>query len=101
RTWSAAFRNRFPGSATCELPLFRGLQAGGGRAEIFPEMLQRAHDGGGGEAAERKERAEFHGAAEVFDDGDVLGHAVAGANLVDGLGAAGRSDPAGRALAAG
>ena len=32
---------------------------------------------------------------------DVLRHALAGADLVDGLDAAGRADPAGRALAAG
>src|SRR5580704_3997240 len=82
-------------------PLLRGLKPHGCGAEIFPEMFQRAHDGVGGEAAQRAERTELHGVAEVFDDGDVLRHALAGADLVDGLDAAGRPDPARRALAAG
>src|SRR3981081_1109693 len=82
-------------------PLFRSLQARRGRTKIFPEMFQWAHDRVGREAAQRAERTELHGVAEVFDHGDVLGHAVAGADLVDGLDAAGRADPAGRALAAG
>src|ERR1700693_3745671 len=81
--------------------LFRSLQARGGRAKIFPEMFKRAHDGVGREAAQRAERAEFHGVAEVSDDGDILRPAVPSANLVDGLATAGRADPAGRALAAG
>src|SRR6202030_765052 len=83
------------------LTLFRSLQTCRGRAEIFPEMFERARYGVGREAAERAERAEFHGIAEVFDDGDIFRHAFAGANLVDGLHPAGRADPAGRALAAG
>src|SRR5579871_5542301 len=81
--------------------LFRGLEAGRGRAEIFPEVFQCAHDGVGRETAQRAERAEFHSVAEVFDDRDVLLDAFTGANLVDGLDAAGRADPAGCALAAG
>src|SRR5260221_10314887 len=81
--------------------LFRGLQALRRRAEIFPEMLQRAHDRVGGEAAQRAERAELHGVAEVFDHRDIFRDAVAGADLVDGLDAAGRTDPAWCALAAG
>ena len=36
------------------------------RAEIFREMGERAHHRIGREAAERAERAEFHGVAEVF-----------------------------------
>ena len=55
----------------------------------------------GREAAERAERAEFHGVAEVFDHGEVFGGALAANDLVDGLDAAGRADPARRALAAG
>src|ERR1700741_4838693 len=80
---------------------FRGLQARGRRAEIFLEMFQRAHDGVGREAAERAERAELHGVAEVLDHGEILRDAFAAADLVDGLDAAGRTDAAGRALAAG
>src|ERR1700744_3277037 len=49
--------------------LFRSLQARGCGAEIFPEMFQRTHDRVGGEAAQRAERAELHGVAEVFEDG--------------------------------
>src|SRR5450432_3449414 len=82
-------------------PLFRSLQARRGRAKIFPEMFQRAHDRVGRETAQRAKRTELHGVAEVFDHGDVFGHAVAGADPVDGLDAAGRADPAGRTLAAG
>src|SRR5262249_2641187 len=47
--------------------LFRGLHAGRCRAKVFPEMFQRTHDGVGRESAERAERAELHGVAEVFD----------------------------------
>src|SRR6185437_11457773 len=83
------------------LVLFRGLQPGRRRAEIFSEMLQRAHDGVGGKTTERTERSEFHGVAEVLDHGDVLRHALATADPVDGLDATGRADPARRALAAG
>src|SRR5580698_3496238 len=83
------------------ISLFRSLKALGSRAEIFPEVFERARYGVGREAAECAERAEFHGVAEVFDDGEVLLDAFAGADLVDGLDATGRSDPAGRALAAG
>src|ERR1700756_349883 len=82
-------------------PLFRGLQALGRGAKIFPEVVQGAHDGVGREASERTKRAEFHGVAEVFDDREIFRHALAGTDLVDGLDAADRSDPAGRAFAAG
>src|ERR1700730_17077815 len=81
--------------------LFRSLQARRHRPGIFPEMLQRAHDRVGGEAAQRAERAELHGVAEVFSHRYIVRDAVAGADLVDGLDAAGRTDPAGCALAAG
>ena len=59
------------------ISLFRGLQRGRRRAKIFPEMFQRAHDRVGREAAERAQRAEFHGVAEVFDHGEVFGSAFA------------------------
>src|SRR5882724_13064034 len=64
--------------------LFRGLQGGRCRAKIFPEVFERAQHGVRREAAERAERAEFHGVAEVFDEGEVLGDALAVADLVDG-----------------
>src|SRR5947209_6971876 len=79
--------------------LFRGLKTRGG-AEIVLKMFQRAHHGVGGEAAERAERAEFHGVAEVLDHRDVFRNALAAADLVDGLDAAGRTDPARRTLRA-
>src|SRR5580704_3495869 len=82
-------------------PLLRGLKPHRRGAEIFPEMFQRAHDGVGGEAAERAERTEFHGVAEVFDHGSVVADPFAANDLVERLDAAGRSDPARRALAAG
>src|SRR5438270_8616045 len=80
--------------------LFRGLKTRGG-AEIVLKMFQRAHHGVGREAAERAERAEFHGVAEVLDHRDVLRDALAAADPVDGLDAAGRTDPARRTLPAG
>src|SRR6185312_15937224 len=81
--------------------LFRSLQPRRRRAEIFLEMLQRAHDGVGGESAERAERSEFHGIAEVLDDSEIFSDVFAAPDLVDGLDAARGADPAGCALAAG
>src|SRR3984885_5780107 len=83
------------------ISLFRSLKALGCRAEIFPEVFERARHGVRRETAEGAQRAEFHGVAEVFDDGEVLLDPFAGTDLVDGLDAAGRTDAAGRALAAG
>src|SRR5271166_1887299 len=80
-------------------PLFRGLEPGG--PEILREVLERAHHGVGRKAAECAERAEFHGVAEVFDQRDIVRDALTPEDLADGLGAAGRADPARRALAAG
>ena len=73
-----------PKSVSCDQrhgdrPLFRGLQARRRRAEIFPEMVQRAHHRVGRETAQRAQRAEFHGVAEVFDHGDVFRHPLAAA----------------------
>src|SRR6185312_4293011 len=82
-------------------PLFSGLQPRRRGAEIFPKMFQRAHHGVGGEPAQRAERAEFHGVAEVFDHGEVFADALAVDDLVDGLDATRGADPARRALAAG
>src|SRR6266702_1647917 len=81
--------------------LFRGLKRGRRRDEILPEVLQRAEHRVGREAAECAERAEFHGVAEVFDEREVFGDALAAHDLLDGLDAAGRTDPTRRALAAG
>ena len=81
--------------------LFRGLQGGRCRAEIFPEVFEGAQHRVGRETAQRAERAELHGVAEVFDHGEVFGDALAADDLVDGLDASRRSDPAWRALAAG
>src|SRR3984957_1077066 len=83
------------------ISLFRSLKALGSRAEIFPEVFKRAHHGVGRETAEGAERAEFHGVAEILDDGEVLLDAFAGANLVDGFDAPGRADPARGTFAAG
>src|SRR3984957_15297245 len=83
------------------ISLFRSLKALGSWAEIFPEVFERARHGVGRETAEGAQRAEFHGVAEVFDDGEVLLDPFAGANLVDGLDASRRADPEERALAVG
>src|SRR3954452_16944504 len=81
--------------------LFRGLKRRRGRDDILPEVPQCAEHGVGREAAERAERAEFHSVAEVFDECEVFAHALAVDDLLDRLDAAGRADPARRALAAG
>src|SRR5260370_41058434 len=73
--------------------LFRGLQARMCRDKVFPELLQRAHARVGGEAAPRAERAERHGGAEVLHHRDLLCHAAARADPLDGLDAAGRRSP--------
>src|SRR5579872_748660 len=86
-------------SDICVSSLFRGLQML--RLEILGEMLERAHHGVGRKTAESTERAELHGVAEVLDQREVIGDALAAQDLLDGLRTAGRADPAGRALAAG
>src|SRR4029077_9701308 len=83
------------------VPLFCGLEPRRPGAEVFAKMFQRAHDGVGGEAAERAERTEFHGVAEIFDHGGVSADPFAADDLVHRLDPAGRPDPAGRAFAAG
>src|ERR1700742_318670 len=80
--------------------LFGGLEALRG-AEVFWEMRERAHHRVRREAAQRAERAEFHGVAEVFEHGEVLVALDALDDAVDRLDAARRADAAGRALAAG
>src|SRR6516225_12146238 len=79
--------------------LFRGLKGRRCRGEILPEMFQCAEHGIRREAAERAERAELHGVAEVLDEREILRNAFAAHDLLDGLHAAGRADPARRALA--
>src|SRR5689334_15193102 len=81
--------------------LFRSLQARRRRAEIFLEMLQCTHDRVGRETAERAQRAELHGVAEVLDHGEIFRDAFAAPDPVDGLDATRGADPARRALAAG
>src|ERR1700755_195594 len=82
-------------------PLFRRLQARLLGSEVFTEMLERRQHRVGREAAECAERAEFHGGAEILDQGEVGIDLLAAADLVDGFHAAGGADPARRALAAG
>src|SRR5262245_40083719 len=77
-----------------------GLQPRRRAPEVVWEVRERAHDGIGREAPQRAQRAEFHGVAEVGDQGEVGLRAVAGEDLVDGLRAACGADAAGRALAA-
>src|SRR5258706_16157770 len=68
--------------------------------EIFREVLDGAHHRHGSEPAQGTERAVAQGFAEVADEVDVLDHALATHDLVDGLGSACGADPAGRALSA-
>ena len=53
----------------------------GAGPKVFREMLQRAHHRIRRETAERAERAELHGVAEVVDQGEVLGDAFAAPDL--------------------
>src|SRR5712672_2224464 len=64
-------------------------------------MGERAHDRIGREAAERAQRAELHGVAEVFQDRQVRGPVIAADDAIDRLDPSGRTDAARRALAAG
>ena len=64
-------------------------------------MRQRAHHRIRREAAERAQGAELHGIAEVFEQRPVRGPLAIGDDAIDHLDAAGRADPAWRALAAG
>src|SRR3954452_21946971 len=81
--------------------LFRSLKRGRRRDEILPEVLQCAEHGVGREAAECAELAELHGVAEVFDEREIFGDALAAHDLLDSFDATGRADPARRALATG
>src|SRR5262249_56726906 len=64
---------------------FSSLEALWRSAEIFRAMDERAHHGVGREAAERAERAELHGVAQIFEHGDVCRAILAGHDLVDQL----------------
>src|SRR5262245_7756403 len=81
--------------------LFSGLERLALRAEVFREMRERARHRVRREAAERAERAEFHGVAEVRQHLEVGRAALAADDAVHRLDAARRADAAGRALAAG
>src|SRR6476469_7340545 len=68
--------------------------------KILGEMGERAHHRIGRETAERAQRAELHGVAEVFDQRDVLFGGLAVDDAIERLDTARRADTAGRALAA-
>src|SRR5215468_6755212 len=70
-------------------------------SEILGEMADSAHHRIRREAAERAERAELHGVAEILDEGEIGLAFLARYDPVDDLDAARRADSAGRALAAG
>src|SRR5215475_5845708 len=70
------------------------------RPEVLGEMSERAHHRIRREAAERAERAEFHGVAEVFEQRRVGGPVLVADDPVDDFDAARRTDAAWRALAA-
>src|SRR6202453_1645353 len=68
--------------------------------EILAEMIKRAKDGHRGKPAESAERAVGHHLAKIAQKLDVLFAVPASDDLVDGLHAPRRTDPAGRAFAA-
>src|SRR5579871_720754 len=69
-------------------------------AKILGEMSERARHRIRHEAAERAKGTEFHRVAEVFEHREICRAILAANDAVDRLHAAGRADPAGRALAA-
>src|ERR1700730_8336024 len=71
------------------------------RAEVFGEMGERAHHWIRRKAAERTERTELHGVAEIFEHFHVGGTLLVPDDAIDHRDAARRPDPAERALAAG
>src|SRR5689334_20947212 len=79
--------------------LLGGLPAG--FVEIFREVADRTLDRIRGQPAQGAERSVDHGVAEIVEQLQVLLAVLAGDDAVDHLDAAGRADPAGRALAAG
>src|SRR5580704_12201335 len=68
--------------------------------EILTEMIERAKHRHGSQPAESAERTVRHDLAKIAQQLDVLLAVAASDDLVDGLHAAGRTDPAWRALAA-
>src|SRR6202161_2101137 len=102
-TVASPVRIGVPVSSSCDSDmaglLFR-RDARGRLGEILTEMIERAEDGHGREASESAEGAVGHHLAKIAQKLDVLWAVSAGDDLVDGLHAAGRTDPAWRAFAA-
>src|SRR6202453_593776 len=102
-TVASPVRIGVPVSSSCNSDmadlLFR-RDARGRLGEILAEMIKRAKDGHRGKPAESAERAVGHHLAKIAQKLDVLWTVLTGYDLVDGLDAAGRTDPAGRAFAA-
>src|ERR1700722_8300785 len=102
-TVASPVRIGVPVSSSCNSDmadlLFR-RDARGRLGEILAEMIERAEHRHGREAAERAERAVGHDLAKIAQQLDVLLAVAASDDLVDGLHAAGRNDPAWRARAA-
>src|SRR5580698_8460459 len=92
-----------PVSSSCKRAMARLLfrrDARGRLGEILAEMVERAEDRHGNQPAESAERAVCHDLAKITQQFDILLAVAAGDDLVHGLNAAGRTDPARRALAA-
>ncbi len=70
------------------------------RAEILGEMRERAHHWIWGETPQSAKRSKLHRVAQVFQDHEIGLAVLSRHDLVDQFHAAGRADPAGRALAA-
>src|SRR5271156_1356459 len=102
-TVASPVRIGVPVSSSCNSDiadlLFR-RDARGRLGEILTEMIECAKHRHGREAAESAERAVGHDLAKIAQQLDVLWAVPAGYDLVDGLYAASRTDPAGRAFAA-
>src|ERR1700722_7448332 len=102
-TVASPVRIGVPVSSSCNSAmaglLFR-RDARGRLGEILAEMIERAKHRHGSQPAESAERAVGHDLAKIAQQLDVLLAIAVRDDLVDGLHATGRTDPAGRALAA-
>ena len=97
---SAACRSRFPGSATWRAPLFGGRRRAGAGSKSSGKWFSALITGYGVKPPSAQSEPNFIVLQRSSSTAMFSGHAFAGDDPVDDLDAAGRADPARRALAA-